>query len=249
MLVRLPSSVEYADKVAKEQYWLPKLAPQLSFAIPEPLAQGKLTDEYPWPWSIYCWIEGEAVASANIMDLSSLAYDLAKCLIALQQVDTSGGPPAGAHNFYRGGSLANYDIQTRQAIGLLKDKIDAHRALETWNAALATTWTKAPVWIHGDISPGNLLVCDGKLCAVIDFGGLAIGDPACDLAIAWTFFDAGSREVFKQALKMDEGTWLRGKAWALWKAVIVAAGLCGTNAVEKAQAWPTLEAILSEVVN
>lgn len=244
-LVRLPGGEEYADKVAKEQHWLPRLSPSLPLPIPEPVAMGNPTNNYPWPWSIYHWIYGETAASATINDLPTFAEDLAQFLVALQQVDTTGGPPAGEHNFYRGGALTHYDAQTKQAIELLKDTIDSRIATAIWNNALATSWNKPPVWVHGDVSAGNLLVRDGKLSAVIDFGGLAIGDPACDLAVAWTFFDAESRQVFKQTLNLDEDTWLRGKAWGLWKALIVASGVVNSNDVEKAGAWPTIEAIIN----
>ena len=244
-LARLPSSEAYADKVAKEQYWLPRLAPSLPLSIPEPVAMGEPTNNYPWPWSIYRWIEGETAASITINVMPEFAKDLAHFLLELYQVDTTGGPPAGAHNFYRGCVLTHYNAQTKQAIELLKDKIDCRIATNIWNDALETSWSYPPVWVHGDISPGNLLVRDNNLSAVIDFGGLAVGDPACDLAIAWTFFNAESREVFKQRLNLDEGTWLRGKAWALWKALIVASGVVDSNEVEKIQAWPTIEAIIN----
>ena len=243
-LVRLPSGAAYADKVAKEQYWLPRLAPSLPLPIPEALAMGRATSDYPWLWSVYRWIEGDTAASVAIENLPAFAKDLAQFLVALYQVDTTDGPPAGAHNFYRGCALTHYDNQTRQAITLLEDKIDSRAVLSIWDAALATSWDKPAVWVHGDISAGNLLVQNGKLSAVIDFGGLAVGDPACDLAIAWTFLDAKSRQAFKQMLNLDEGTWLRGKAWALWKALIVASGVVDSNEVEKVQAWPTIELLL-----
>ena len=246
MLVRMPTAEEYAAQVAKEHLWLPKLAPLLSLTIPTPLALGQLTDTYPWNWSIYNWLKGESATSANITNLSDFAFSLAQFLISLHHIDTTDGPLPGPHNFYRGGTLMTYDAETRQAIAALEDKIDTNAATRIWKAALATSWHQSPVWVHGDISVGNLLVQDGKLSSVIDFGMLAVGDPACDLVITWTLFKGESRKQFKKALPYDDGTWDRARAWALWKALIVAAGFSGTNATESTQSLLTLDEILSE---
>jgi aminoglycoside phosphotransferase (APT) family kinase protein len=228
MLVRIPSASGYAASVDKEQRWLPRLAPHLPLRIPQPLALGRPDCGLEWAWSIYRWLPGGAVSSAGIADLSAFALRLAQFLNALHRVDTSGGPCPGPENFHRGGQLAAYSAETYGAIDRLQQRIDASSIATLWERALATIWPAHPVWVHGDISPGNL-VRDGELCAVIDFGQLAVGDPACDLAIAWTFFHGDSRERFRQTLRVDEDTWRRGRAWALWKALIVAAGLPGTN--------------------
>ncbi|MFT4060266.1 MAG: aminoglycoside phosphotransferase family protein [Legionella sp.] len=244
MLVRMPSDAEYALQVEKEQKWLPILAPQVPLPIPAPLALGKPTTEYPWHWSIYSWIEGEAAASAPIKNLKDFAIDLAQFLAALEQIDSTNGPWAGPHSFYRGGPLLTYDAETRQALALLKNTIDVNTATEVWEKALETSWHSSPVWIHGDISVGNLLVRDGQLNAVIDFGQLAVGDPACDLAISWTLFKDESREAFRSAINLDTGTWARGRAWTLWKALICAANLTNSNAVETKQALNIIGEVL-----
>ncbi len=179
MLVRMPSAAEYAMKVEKEQKWLPRLAPLLPLSIPEPLAMGEPGGGYPWRWSIYRWIEGNTAGSAYIADLCDFATSLAQFLIALQRIDTTDGPLPGPHNFYRGGKLTTYDAETRHAIDALKSKIDVDTVTKIWEEGIATTWQFPSVWVHGDISAGNLLVQEGKLSAVIDFGGLAVGDPAC----------------------------------------------------------------------
>lgn len=220
MLIRMPSSAEYAGQAEKEQAWLPKLASQLPLPIPAPIALGKPDDTYPWKWSINRWLPGETALVAPINDLCEFAEDLALFLKALQRIDTTGGPLAGPHSFYRGGDLAVYDSETRKAIEVLKDEIDFIVATDVWETALSTPWKNPSVWVHGDVSVGNLLVSQGKLSAVIDFGQLAIGDPACDLTIAWTLFEGKSREVFYQTLQLDPGTWARGRAWALWKAMM-----------------------------
>ncbi len=246
MIVRLPSAAEYAQKVQKEQYWLLKLAPFLPLPIPVPLAMGKPAEGYPWHWSIYGWIDGETTSIGHITDLRQFAITLAEFLVALQAIDTTGGPVAGPHNFYRGGPLTIYDAETQQAIATLGNKIDSDVATAVWNEALATTWHGAPVWVHGDISTGNLLVQEGRLSAVIDFGGLAIGDPACYLAIAWTFFNGESRDAFRAALPLDNATWARGRGWALWKALIIAAETIDGPAIEKKQCWRTIDEILAD---
>lgn len=244
MLVRMPSAAEYAAKVEIEQHWLPILAPQLPLQIPVPMVIGKPGNGYPWNWSIYRWIEGEVAAQALINDRRGFAKDLAQFLVALQKIDPTGGPVPGPHNFYRGGSLKVYDLQTRQALEILKDKIDSKTATQVWEAALATKWNKPPVWVHGDISLGNLLVKNGKLIAVIDFGGMAVGDPACDLAIAWTFFKGESREIFKKQLNLDEDIWARARGWTLWKVLIIAAGICETNAPEGKDCWRIIDEVI-----
>ncbi len=244
MLVRMPSAAQYAAKVEKEHRWLPILAPLLPLQIPVPLVMGEPADDHPWKWSIYRWLEGETVASSSMIDLNKLARSLAEFLIALQAIDPTDGPLPGPHNFYRGGSLKVYDAEVRQAITILKDKIDVAIVTEIWASALATSWQRAPVWVHGDIAAGNLLMQEGQLSAVIDFGGLAIGDPACDLVITWTLFEGESREIFREMLPLDAGTWARGRAWALWKALIIAAGITQTNAAEGAKCWRIIDEVL-----
>jgi aminoglycoside phosphotransferase (APT) family kinase protein len=229
MLIRLPSARRYVAQVDKERVWLPRLAPGLPLSIPEPLAQGAPGDGYPWPWSVYRWIEGETASAAGISDPIGFARDLAGFLAALHRLDARDGPAPGPHNFFRGGPLATYDADTREAVAKLGERIDAAAVLAVWEAALAASWSGPPVWVHGDVTAGNLLVRDGRLSAVIDFGCCGVGDPACDLAIAWTFFDGEAREAFRSGLPLDAGTWARGRGWTLWKALIVWAALPGAN--------------------
>ena len=246
MTVRLPSAATYAPQVEKEQRWLPKLAPLLPLAIPTPLAMGAPTEDYPWPWSIYRWIDGDTAAIERIADLDQFATGLAEFLVALQQIDATGGPAPGPHNFFRGGSPAYYDREARQAIATLGDRIDGKAATAVWEAALAAEWHGTPVWFHGDVSHGNLLVKDGRLSAVIDFGTSGVGDPACDLYIAWTFLDRQSRDAFRAALPLDDATWARGRGWTLWKALIVHAGLPGAYVLEAEKSRRVIEEILAD---
>ncbi len=221
LLVRLPSGDGYAAAVEKEQRWLPMLADRLPLPIPVPVAMGRPGGGYPWPWSIYRWIDGEPASVGRIADLSGFAADLAGFLTALHAIDGSNGPPAGQHSAHRGGPLAYYDDEEiPESIHLLADEIDTDAATEVWRTALSSTWERAPVWVHGDVVGSNLLVADGALNGVIDFGCAAVGDPACDLVMAWTFFAEDSSEQFRSHLRLDDATWARGRGWALWKALI-----------------------------
>ncbi len=247
MLIRMPSAACYAGQVEKEHHWLPRIAPLLPLRIPEPLALGKPAEGYPWKWSIYRWIEGEtAAAIADQIDLNDFAIRLSQFLKALHSIDPTGGPLPGPHNFFRGGTLMTYNTETRQSIAALKDRIDANTATDIWESALNTTWSKAPVWIHGDISAGNLLTRQGRLNAVIDFGQLGIGDPACDLSIAWTFFKGESRKQFRNLLSLDNATWSRGRAWTLWKALIYLASDLGNMNFEAARSRQTLGEVIAD---
>lgn len=246
MSVRLPSAEAYVPQVEKEQRWLPKLSKELSLPISTPIAKGKPSKEYPWPWSINKWLDGEILSHKNINDLNQFARDLGTFLIELQSIDANGGPIAGQHNFYRGGSIAVYDEETRNAIENTKDTFNEQLLKEVWNLALDSKWDSEPVWVHGDIAPGNILVKDGKLCAVIDFGILGVGDPACDAAMAWTFFDENSREIFKNVLQMDAETWNRARGWALWKALITYNGNKNTNKIKAEESYNVIHIIIEE---
>lgn len=249
LLVRLPSNSDYALQVEKEQHWLPKLAPFLPLPIPVPLAMGQPTEEYPYKWSVYAFLPGESANSAAIANLTSFATTLAEFLVALHQIDSKEGPRPGLHSFYRGGALSIYDDETRQAIDILKNKIDVDIVTEIWQTALASAWQHESVWVHGDISVGNLLVQNGQLSAVIDFGQLVVGDPACDLAIAWTLFKGESRETFRSTLNLDNDTWMRGRGWTLWKSLITAASIIESNATEASEPWRIINEVIREYKN
>ncbi len=220
MSVRLPSGAGYVAQVEKERRWLPHLAPHLPLPIPEPLAVGVATEEFPRPWSVRAWLPGVPATLDDVDDLDSFAADLGGFLATLQGVDATDGPAAGEHSHFRGSALRVFDRQTRTVIDELGSIIDPEAATQVWNAAVATTWIRPPVWVHGDVVASNLLVVDGRLTAVIDFGCSAVGDPACDLAIAWTFLDDSSRHRFAERLALDDGTWARARGWALWKALL-----------------------------
>jgi len=243
MSVRLPSAAEYALAVDKEHRWLPVLAPYVPLPVPVPLAKGAPGEGYPLPWSVYGWIDGEPAGVDNIDNLTGFAVALADFLVALQRADPAGGPAPGPHNWFRGGPLETYDAEARQAIDALDGRIPGAVATEIWTAAVRATWDGRPVWFHGDVAQGNLLVRDGALAAVIDFGTCGVGDPACDLAIAWTLLSGTSRAAFRSGLGVDPATWARGRGWALWKALITYAG---DDAAKAADARRVLDEILDE---
>jgi aminoglycoside phosphotransferase (APT) family kinase protein len=224
LTIRLPTGDWYAQQVDKEQRWLPVLAPQLPLPIPIPVAKGEPDSGFPYPWSVYRWLDGELASHARIADLSGFATTLAGFLNALGRVDATGGPAPGEHNFYRGGPLATYEGEALQAMEALGDEIPREAVKRAWDDAMTPSWDRAPVWLHGDVATGNLLVRDGRLAAVLDFGCSGVGDPACDTVIAWTFFSGASRATFRAALDVDAATWSRGRGWALWKALITLVG-------------------------
>ncbi|SMF47853.1 Predicted kinase, aminoglycoside phosphotransferase (APT) family [Xaviernesmea oryzae] len=225
MSVRLPSAERYVAQVKKEHRFLPALGARLPLPVPAPVGLGKPGEGYPWPWSVYRWIEGETAKRERIVDMVRFAGDLADFLLALWGIEASAGPPAGMHNFHRGGSLAVYDDEARRSIGILADELDAPLMTEIWERALASSWTEKPVWVHGDVAEGNLLVREGRLSAVIDFGSSGVGDPACDLIIAWTLFDRPAAQAFRERVALDPDTWERARGWCLWKALITIADL------------------------
>jgi aminoglycoside phosphotransferase (APT) family kinase protein len=220
LTVRLPSGDWYALQVDKEQRWLPLLAPRLPLPIPTPVAMGAPAEGYPYAWSVYRWLDGETASEETIGDLTGFATTLATFLLALQRIDATDGPTPGPHNFHRGGPLATYADEAIRSIDALGAEIPGDAVRRVWDDAMATSWERDPVWVHGDVATGNLLVRDGRLAAVIDFGTSGVGDPACDVVIAWTLLSGPSRDAFRTTLGVDPGTWSRGRGWALWKALI-----------------------------
>jgi aminoglycoside phosphotransferase (APT) family kinase protein len=224
MSVRLPSGDAYSAQVHREHRWLPLLADELSLPIPELLALGEPSDLFPRPWSVRRWLPGDPVTEERVEDFPTLARDLARFLVELQGVQADGGPLPGHDNFFRGGPLRVYEAEARDAIARLGGAIDSGRAKWTLDAAVEAGWGRPPVWVHGDMTPSNLLAVTGALSGVIDFGCCAIGDPACDMVIAWTTFTDKSREVFRSETGLDEGTWARVRGWALWTGLVTLVG-------------------------
>ncbi len=221
LAVRLPLQPGKAAQFERDRRWLPFLRPRLSLAIPEPLAAGEPTEAYPSEWAVYRWLPGEPVTNAPVEDPLALALDLAEFILALQSLDAADGPPPSADNYRRGAPLAPRDASARAGIEALHGVIDADAATEVWEQALAAPeWDGPTTWLHGDLMPGNLLVRDGHLSAVIDFGSLGVGDLACDMIPAWLSLPSSVRGEFRAALGVDDATWRRGRGWALWVCLV-----------------------------
>jgi aminoglycoside phosphotransferase (APT) family kinase protein len=214
--VRLPRRREWAPgSLDKEFEWLPKLARFLPLSVPTPVARGTPGEGYPHQWAVYDWLDGEDATSAPF-DLPRAAVDLGELLAALRRIDPAGGPPPSG----RGGPLRPHDLAMRARIAALGDSIDAHAATDAWEHALAAPdWHGPPVWIHGDLDARNLLVRDGLITGVLDWACLCIGDPACDVKVAWAVLDAETRPIFRELLEVDDATWARARGWALSQAI------------------------------
>ncbi|HUB42026.1 MAG TPA: aminoglycoside phosphotransferase family protein [Streptosporangiaceae bacterium] len=247
MSVRLPRGEWAAGQAAKEHYWLPRLAPRLPLPIPVPLGAGKPAFGYPWDWSLWRWLPGETATVKGLVDPHLTASELAEFLTALQHaLPVESGAP-NPHDEVTGEPLAKRDHATRAAIAAVQDTFDAAAMTAVWDAALrAPAWDHAPVWFHGDLHLGNLLVSGGHLSAVIDFAGLGAGDPACDLVIAWNLLSPQTRPAFRAALQVDDATWTRAKGWALSTGLNAYTSYAATNPLVAANTRRQISQVLMD---
>ena len=241
--VRLPRRLSCADgSLDKEFEWLPKLAPLLPFQVPTPVARGEPGEGYPKEWAVFDWLEGKDATSTPV-DLQRAATDLAELLAALWRIDPAGGPPPES----RGGPLRSRDRPTRAGIAALGDMIDADAVTTAWEAALAAPkWDGPPVWIHGDLDARNLLVEDQRITGIVDWGTLCVGDPACDVKVAWAVLDAEARPIFRRLLEIDDAMWIRGRGWALSQAMIALPYYLNTYPRIVKEAWRWLTEALAD---
>jgi len=209
--VRLPRREGPTEPGSPELEWLPKLAPQLPVETPVPVAQGRPGVGYPWFWEIHTWVEGETTPVEEI-DAIQAARDLAKLVRTLQKLDPAGASPPG-----RGVALAERD----SACHYYLERFDGDpRVVTEWERALAAApWDGPPVWHHGDLDCRNWLVHNGRITGVIDWGALGVGDPACDVMVAWKLHSYDARDAFREALPTDDATWARARGWAVSQAV------------------------------
>ncbi|MHA4775911.1 aminoglycoside phosphotransferase family protein [Streptomyces sp. MSC1_001] len=245
LVVRLPRVPYARGQVEKEQRWLPLLAPHLPLDVPVPVGRAEESPDFPMPWSVYRWLDGDDTYDVPLTDLAHAAVELGRFGAALRTVDASDGPPS-----FRGGPVTSWENGNLPgAVGDLgaEGLIDAELATAAWDSVLRLPqWDGAPVWVHGDLLPGNLLGRDGRLSAVIDFGGLGTGDPACDMMPAWTVLTAGTRPLFREAARADDETWARGRGWALAWGLVTEHYYRDTNPVLAAVARRTRTEALAE---
>lgn len=243
LVVRLPKAKWAGGQAEKEQRWLPRLAPALPLPVPVPLGAGVPGEGFGQAWGVYAWLDGADAWTAPVTDLAHAAQELGRFGVALRAADATGGPRS-----FRGGAVTEWEegalppaVTALAAAGLL----DARAALDAWERVLALpAWDRAPVWLHGDLLPGNLLTRDGRLSAVIDFGGLGTGDPAVDLMPAWTLLTPATRPLFRAASRVDDATWARGRGWALCWGLVTDHHYGGTGAPGTA---PTPNPVLAAV--
>ncbi|MEV1314788.1 aminoglycoside phosphotransferase family protein [Micromonospora arborensis] len=246
IVVRFPllptADPQLRAELRQEQEYAGLLAAHLPIAVPEPLGLGEPGAGYPGPWTAYRFIPGEPAQLDRIGDLDTFARDLARVVTALHGIDTGGRGWPGSG---RGGPLAAQDADARSALALSGGLTDTARLAEVWDRCRDTPGhDAAAVWIHADLMPGNLLVRDGRLAAIIDLGTVNVGDPAVDLMPAWNLLDAGARETYRRALGVDDAMWERGRGWALVQAINALPYYIETNPVMAGIAQHTLRAVL-----
>lgn len=246
LAVRLPRAPHAVPRLEKEHEWLPRLAPHLSLPAPVPVVVGRAGPEFPWPWSVRPWLEGERALPDRVHDHALAGRDLAVWISALRALPAPPELAPGDHNSWRGEPLVERDAVFRECLAQLEGDLDTGAALQLWERACAAEPHAGPgAWIHGDLGPRNLLARSGRIHAVIDFGLLGVGDPACDLIVAWNLLDAEGRGVLREELRVDEAAWLRGQGWALSVAVIAWPYYRGSNPALVEEARRVVAALLS----
>jgi aminoglycoside phosphotransferase (APT) family kinase protein len=243
LYARLPRTAEWEESLETEWTWLPTLAPRLTLQIPEPVTKGSPAFGFPFSWAVYGWIDGEIYADELVDDEMQAARELARFVEELREVELSAEVPRAGRE-----PLLELDEDTRQAIEAAGDVIDSRAATSAWERALdAPVWDGTPVWIHSDLLRPNLLVDEGRLRAVIDFGGAGSGDPATDVIAAWAVFGPTGRSAYREALAVDDATYDRARGIALHQAAMIIPYYKDTNPDFAALATRTVEEIIADL--
>ena len=244
LYARLPRMASFANDLERELRLLPRVAAHVSLQVPEAVATGHPAADYPFTWAIYRWIRGQPYADQLVDDESRAAQDLARFVTQLREMDTSGAPRTGR------APLRELDDSTRAAIEAAGDQIDAAAAAAAWQGALdSPAWEGSPVWIHTDLLRPNLLVTGGRIGAVLDFGGVGIGDPAADVIAAWSVFGSAGRLAYRAALDVDDSTWDRARGYALHQAALIIPYYRDTNPRFVETARRTIHEVLDDMAS
>jgi aminoglycoside phosphotransferase (APT) family kinase protein len=245
LAVRLPLVDRAVHDLDRELRWLPVFAPHVPLGIPMPVAVGEPDGSYPWRWAVYRWLPGETWDRVVPADERRAAEDLAGFVIALRALDPKDGPRSEAGG--RGAPVRFRDELVREAIARVVDDFDADALVAAWERSLAAPdWDGSSTWLHADLLPGNVLVSDGRLSGILDFGGVCIGDPACDVIPAWALFSSSARDAYREALGVDDATWLRARGWALSIGLIALPYYRETNPGFAGVARRTIRAVLDD---
>ena len=247
LAVRMPLRPDAVGGLLKEIRWLPLVAPHLSLDVPEVVAAGAPSGDYPFPWAVVRWLPGEDATTARIDSVRELALTVAGFVAELRAIDMTGAPAPGSAGFGRGGPLAGRDDEFRTALAQCEGLLDVDRVRAVWDDALAAPdWDGPPVWLHADLLPANVLVRDGTVAGILDFGTMAPGDPAYDVTPAWHLLDRDSRAVFRAALDVDEATWRRARGLVVSGGVIALPYYLHTNPTMVAAARRGIGAVLAD---
>lgn len=216
LVIRLPRIHWAAGQPEKEELWLPRIAPHLPLEVPRPVAVGEPGHGYPWRWAVHTWLPGKPAGPERFRDPCEAAEDLARFVTALRRIDTTDAPLAR-----RGAPLAPPGAVVLEAIEKLRGTVDLSAVMAVLEEAVAADpWNGPPEWMHGDLDSRNLLVRDGRLSGLVDFGDLGVGDPACDVGAGWKLFSGEARRVFRDALEVDDAMWARARGHTVAQAVM-----------------------------
>jgi aminoglycoside phosphotransferase (APT) family kinase protein len=249
LALRLPLHEGAVRGLVKEIRWLPTLRPLIHLEVPEVRATGVAADTYPYPWAVVRWLQGTDAMASPIASTEEAADTLARFCTDLWSADPASVPSAETEGFERGRPLVHRDRSFREAIAQCQGLVHVPTVTRIWEEALAApSWSGPPRWVHTDLIPPNLLVRDGRLVGVLDFGGVATGDPAWDLTPAWFVLDGRSRPRYRSLLErsVDDAAWTRARGAVVSQAVIALPYYLETNPTIVAVARRGIDEVLAD---